>query len=983
MTVLRLRCLVLATTLAAAPAAPAGPASAQERRPPVRELYRELTFRSIGPAVTGGRVHDVEALPFDPATIYLAAASGGIWKSTDKGTTWRSVFDHEATSTFGDLAISRSHPHILYAGTGEQNNRQSSSWGSGVYRSDDGGESWRHLGLTDTRHVGRVRVHPADPDIAWVAAQGNLWKPTEDRGVYRTTDGGRSWERTLFVDTLTGATDLAVDACDPDLLYAATYQRLRRTWGFNGGGPGSGIWRSRDGGRTWERLSAGLPAGDMGRIGLAAAGNRCGTANAVIEHANQPGVYRTEDGGDTWAQMSGRNVRPMYYSHIFIDPTDADRVYSLATTSARSEDGGRTWTDISARKAYDVGVHSDHHSLWIDPLNPEHFYLAGDAGLYETWNRGDTYIRLNNVPIAQAYALGLDAREPYNVYLGLQDNHSWMGPSANRRWAGIIGDDWRQIGFGDGMYHQTDPSDPRIVYGNSQNGGYFRVDTETGDRLHVAPVEPADEAEEYRWDWVSPSLVSPHDPATLYVGANRLFISRDRGESWERTADLTRQIDRDTLRLMGTLGVDIALSPHDGADSYGEITTIAESPVQPGVLWVGTDDGSLQLSRDDGRTWTDVAGNVPGLPHGSYVSRVIGSTRSPGTAYATFDAHRDGDFDPYVYRTTDFGASWAPLVEGLRDAGSVNVVREHPGNPDLLFLGTEHALWVSTDAGARWEPLGSNLPTTLYDDLAVHPRTGDLVVATHGRGVWILDDASPLARLDEAAGRPAHLFPVRDATIHLYWKDTSYRGDLFWTGENPPGAIFSYRLAEPAANARIVVRRGADEIRSIPVSGEPGVIHRVAWDLRYPAAVEYAGEEDDTGLPHPVGARGPLVATGTYTVTLESGGVRSARTLLVRGDPAMPMLTDADYARREAFLLAVVALERRLRDDGPATTGSDSPDSERRRLLRRAVSLRREIMGSDVRQGTLYPPTIAQQRRLDRLRQDAQAWLPALEERPR
>ncbi|MEJ2503002.1 MAG: glycosyl hydrolase, partial [Gemmatimonadota bacterium] len=473
--------LALGVALAAAPAAGA----AQHARAPVPPLYRELTFRPIGPAVTGGRVHDVEALPFDPATIYLAAATGGIWKSTNKGTTWRPVFDDQATSTFGDLAISRSHPSVLYAGTGEQNNRQSTSWGSGVYRSDDGGETWRHLGLTRTRHIGRVRVHPADPEIAWVAAQGDLWAPSEDRGVYRTGDGGRTWERTLFVDTLTGATDLAVDACDPDLLYAATYQRLRRTWGFDGGGPGSGIWKSIDGGRTWERLSAGLPAGDLGRIGLAAAGNRCGTANAIVEHATEQGVYRTEDAGGTWARMSGRNVRPMYYSHIVIDPTDADRVYTLATTSARSEDGGRTWIDVSGRRTYDVGVHSDHHAMWIDPLNPDHYYLAGDAGLYETWDRGETYIRVNNVPIAQAYALGLDTRDPYNVYLGLQDNHSWMGPSATRRWAGILGDDWRQIGFGDGMYHQTDPSDPRVVFGNSQNGGYVRVDTETGDRLVI------------------------------------------------------------------------------------------------------------------------------------------------------------------------------------------------------------------------------------------------------------------------------------------------------------------------------------------------------------------------------------------------------------------------------------------------------------------------------------------------------------------
>ncbi|NIP77942.1 MAG: hypothetical protein GWM90_01560, partial [Gemmatimonadetes bacterium] len=581
----------------------------------------------------------------------------------------------------------------------------------------------------------------------------NLWKPTPERGVYRTVDGGESWERVLFVDTLTGATDLAMDACDPDVLYAATYQRLRRTWGFNGGGPGSGIWRSTDGGESWERLTGGIPQGDKGRIGLAAAGNRCGVVNAIIEHAELPGVYRTEDGGESWERMSDRNIRPMYYSHIFIDPTDADRVYTLATRSAVSEDGGRTWTDVSGRLVYDVGVHSDHHSMWIDPRRPEHYYLVGDAGLYETWDRGATYMRLDNLPIAQIYAMGVDTRDPYYVYIGLQDNHSWMGPSATRHWAGILGDDWRQIGFGDGMYHQSDPTDPRVVYSNAQNGGYIRVDTETGDRLDIAPRPPEGEAD-YRFDWVSPSLLSSHDPDVLYVGGDRLFISRDRGETWERTGDLTRAIDRDTLTLMGVAGADIALSRNDGTASYGEITTIAESPLDPAILWVGTDDGNLQLSRDGGRTWTNVAGNVEGVPDGTYVSRVIASRSAPGVAYATFDAHRDGDFRPYVFRTTDFGATWAPRANGIDEAGSVNVIHEHPDDPAVLFLGTEHALWTSTDAGATWRRLGVNLPTTLYDDLVVHPGTGDLVVGTHGRSVWILDDASPLTRLDEAGDRP-------------------------------------------------------------------------------------------------------------------------------------------------------------------------------------------------------------------------------------
>ncbi len=941
--------------------APPGPLGAQ-RAPAVPALYGDLDFRLIGPAVTGGRLHDVEALPFDPSTIYVAAASGGIWKSTNKGTTWTPIFDDQAVSTFGDLAIAASDPNVIWAGTGEQNNRQSTSWGNGVYRSTDAGATWTHLGLEETRHIGRVVVHPEDPDVAWVAAQGNLWKPTRDRGVYRTTDGGATWRKTLFVDTMTGATDLVMDACDPDILYAATYQRLRRTWGFNGGGPGGGIWKSTDGGGSWVRLANGLPDGDKGRIGLAAAANRCGVINAIIEHPIHGGVYRTEDGGATWERLSDRNIRPMYYSHIFIDPTDADRVYTLATYSGLSEDGGRTWTDISGRLIYDVGVHSDHHSMWIDPRNPEHYYLAGDGGLYETWDRGSTYTKINNLPIAQAYGIGADMRDPYYVYVGLQDNHSWLGPSATRHWAGILGGDWRQIGFSDGMYHQADPTSHRYVYSNNENGGYNRVDAETGDRLDITPRPPLGEPD-YRFDWVAPSLLSRHDPAVFYAGGNRLFISRDRGLTYTRTEDLTRQVDRDTLEIMGVAGSDIILSRNDGTSTYGEIVTIAESPLDPAVLWVGTDDGNLQLSRDGGATWTEVGGNVPGVPDGTYVSRVIGSERGPGVAYATFDAHRDGDFRPYVFRTTDWGRSWAPLMDGLDGAGSVNVIREYPGAPEVLFLGTEHRLFVSTDSGESWHPFGANLPTTLYDDLLIHP-TGDLVVGTHGRSIWILDDASPLAHLDDAAGHAAFLFPPRSATIHLYWKDTSYRGMDFWTGENPPeGAILSYHLARPAAVARLVIERDGEHIRTLDVDGQAGVIHRVAWDLRY-APSDGSGADEDARLPGPVGPRGPFVSPGTYAVTLEADGERSVRELEVRGDPRMPMLTPADYQAREAFLLDVLELQTRA----GAAIRQDVDRSALRAVQREAGRLESEIQGRSPRPGTLYPPTPAQRDRLERAR---------------
>jgi len=953
------------------------------------DVIDQLKFRSIGPAVTGGRIHDVESLPDDPSVIYLATASGGIWKSTNKGTTWKPIFDHEAVSTFGDLAIAASNPNIIWAGTGEQNNRQSTSWGNGVYRSEDGGDTWTHLGLVETRHIGRVRVHPNDPDIAYVAAIGNLWAPSTDRGVYKTTDGGTTWEHVLLVDEHTGVVDLVMDPTDPNTLYAAAYQRLRRTWGFNGGGPGSGIYKTTDGGASWRRLENGIPEGDLGRIGLAIAASNGQVLGALIEHESEGGTYRSEDGGDSWEKVNTLNQRPMYYSHIYIDPTNENRVYSVATSFYMSEDGGRTFRTMPTRPTYDVGVHSDFHTLWIDPNDSRHFYLAGDAGLHETWDRGETFIRINNLPIGQFYAIGVDMREPYYIYGGMQDNHSWMGPSRTRHFIGIINDDWRQIGFGDGMYHQPDPSDHRFVYGNSQNGNLVRLDPETGDHLDVRPYPPEDEPS-YRFDWVTPSLVSQHYTNVVYFGGNRLFISRDRGVSWERTKDLTRAVNRDSLYMMGVSGADIALSKNDGTDSYGEITTIAESPLDPNILWVGTDDGYVQISRDGGETWQEVARNVRNVADGTYVSRVIASVAGPGIAYVTFDAHRDGDFSPYVFKTTDFGRSWTRIIRGLPPDGSVNVIREHPRNPNLLFLGTEQALFVSTDGGGRWARFESNLPTTLYDDLVIHPQEDDLIVGTHGRSIWILDDVGPLVHWSsDVQMSRAHLFPVRAATVFQYWKDTSYRGQNAYAGENPvEGAIISYYLGRSADQATVTITDAQDrEVRRLDVPRAAGVIHRVNWDLRH----ESPPFEPDTSrvealpvLPRPITPRGPFVAPGTYTVTLDAGGVSSTQQLQVRGDPLID-LTDEQWRNREAFLVELLQLQRRAWDadqrgqalanrlneerEAAATDGEpqaalvEQADSAAalsrriRRLRQQVYQLAGAFNGNGVRQGSLFPPT--------------------------
>ena len=981
------RCAISAVALAVVAGLAPAAASAQAQAISSGQIA-ELRFREIGPAVTGGRIHDVEALPQDPSTIYLATESGGIWKSTNKGTTWTPIFDDQPVSTFGDLAIAPSDPDVIWAGTGEQNNRQSTSWGNGVYRSNDGGATWTHVGLDDTRHIGRICVHPDDPDVAFLAALGNLWAPSRARGVFKTVDGGATWEQVFFVDTLTGVVDLVMDPGDPNTLYAAAYQRLRRAWGFNGGGPGSGIYKTIDGGRTWRELTNGIPAGDKGRIGLAIAETDPMVLSALIEHASEGGTYRSKDGGVTWEKVNRLNQRPMYYSHIYIDPTNENRVYSAATSFYKSEDGGRNFRTMPTRPTYDVGVHSDFHTMWIDPNDSRHFYLAGDAGLHETWDRGETFIRINNLPIGQFYGIGVDMRDPYYIYGGMQDNHSWLGPSRTRSWIGIINDEWRQIGFGDGMYHQADSSNYRFVYGAAQNGVIVRLDPLTGDHLDIRP-EPPDGEPSYRFDWVTPVVVSRHDPSIVYLGGNRLFISRDRGASWERTADLSRGIDRDTLRLMGVLGADSMLSKNDGTSSFGEIVTIAESPLDAQILWVGVDDGNLQVSRDGGRSWDEVSKNVSGVPDGTYVSRVTASVIDRGVAYATFDAHRDGDIAAYVFKTLDYGRTWTRLTSGLPAEGSVNVIVEHPTNPSLLFLGTEHALFVSTDAGQHWARFAAQLPTTLYDDLVIHPRDNDLVVATHGRSLYILDDVNPLAEWSsKVASSAAHLFSVRPATIFQYWKDTSYRGQAAYAGENPPnGAILNYYLGRDADEVSIsVANASGDIVRRLEVPATAGVIHRVNWDLRH----EPPPFRPDTGrvealpkLTHPITPRGPFVAPGTYTVTLQAGAARSSQTVVVKGDPLLA-LGGEQWRAREEFLVQLLDLQRRAWDaeqsgdewrraaaaERDSLGGENAPPnvleradslaalaSRLDRLRSRVYNLAEAFNGDGVRQGSLFPPT--------------------------
>ncbi|MHB1194451.1 MAG: WD40/YVTN/BNR-like repeat-containing protein [Longimicrobiales bacterium] len=952
--------VAVATALVVALAAGASSALAQQAAPITSAELSGFHARSIGPAVTGGRITDVEIHPGHPSTIYIGTASGGIWKSTNRGHQWKPVFDDKATSTFGDVAIAPSNPNVLYAGTGEQNNRQSTSWGNGVYRSDDAGATWRHLGLEGTRHVGRILVHPTNPDVAWVAGLGNLWAEGEERGVFRTRDGGRTWEKVLYVDALTGAVDMAMDPRNPDVLYAAMYQRLRKVWGFNGGGPGSGIFKSTDGGSTWKELTNGLPTGDMGRIGIAVSRSNPDVVMALVEAPNKPtpgqqggpgggmgggrrdvgatGTYRSEDGGATWRKLSDENGRPMYYSHIFIDPNDDKLVYSASTNSVKSTDGGRTWIDISAQPSYDVGVHLDMHAMWLDPQDRNHFYLAGDGGLHETFDGGVSYRKINNFEIGQFYGIGVDLRDPYWIYGGMQDNHSWTGPSETRRYDGILNDDWMEIGFSDGMYQSVDKAGPRYVYSSATQGSYNRVDVIAGTKRPIGPVAP--EGEQYRFDWTSPGMASMHQEGLFYMGGNRLFISRDFGETWERTQEMGRGIDVRARALMGVPTGDVYISANDGIGGFGVVSTLSESPLDMKVLWVGTDDGNVQVSRDQGRSWTEVSKNVRGIADEAYVSRVEASAHALGTAYVTFDRHGDGDFAPYVFRTTDFGATWTPLHAGLPE-GSVNVIAEHPDNADVLFLGTENAAWVSSDRGATWALL-PNVPRTAYDDMLVHPREKDLVMGTHGRSIWILDDTRFLAEWNATTrSAAAHLFSADDGQLLRYRKDNSYRAQAEFSGTNPPDGIeLTYRLGAGTGDAFIqVARSDGTVVRRMRVPDGEGV-HRVNWNVRHGAAGEPDtwARWDDPDYPRPPQVQGgPMVSPGTYTVTLQARGTTSSTTVRVTGDPLLER-ADAEYRAAETFLLRVAALEAGVQE-AIRTAGTEGAAAARLRTLAREVSV--------------------------------------------
>ena len=874
---------------------------------PMAQATAALEFRAIGPTIMGGRVADLAVVESDPRVFYVGVATGGVWKTENAGITFTHVFKDEETASVGDVTVAPSNANVVWVGTGEPQNRQSSPWGNGVYRSTDAGRTWTHLGLADTHHISRIQVHPRDPDVAYVAAMGHLWGANPERGVYRTTDGGDSWEQVLFVDDNTGAIDLAMDPADPQTLFAAMYQRQRRAWGFNGGGPGSGIYRTTDGGDTWTELTDGLPEGDKGRIGLDIYRGDGNVVFAMVEaDARVPGqgfgggggdrdqkngVYRSTDRGESWEQVSTTNNRPMYYSQIRVDPNDPERIYLGGSSLYRSSDGGRNFTPDAA-----ADVHSDHHALWIDPADSDHLILGGDGGVSVSWDRSDNWYQLRNLPIAQFYEIGVDMRDPYHVCGGLQDNGSWCAPSDTWSNQGIRTRDWYNVGSGDGFFTVMHPSNPELMFAESQGGNLTRVNLATGERARIRPLpRPDDEDEErdLRWNWDSPVLLSAHDDQVVYAGSNILFKSSDLGQSWDEISpDLTYGIDRDTLMLMGVAGGDPQMSRNDGQSSYGNLTAIAESPLDPAVLYAGSDDGLLQVTRDGGATWTDATGNVGGLPPHTYVTRIVASRGAEGEVFAVFDGHRSDDFAPHIYASGDHGENWERITDGL-PATSMNALAQHPTAHNLLFAGSEVGVHFSIDGGANWHPLGNGLPTVPVDDIVVHPRDNDLVIGTHGLGIWIMDDITPLEGLSsEVMAASAHLFPVRRATSYNQYRPQGWTPGIYEAPNPPAGARIRYHLESAMDSVAITIADGAGTVVRELKGGADAGLNEVIWDLRLT-------EDGADGEPMDPG---PRVLPGSYRVALAAGADTLDTSAEVRFDPRVTISRGDLMARHDAMM---------------------------------------------------------------------------------
>ncbi len=907
--------------------------------------YSGLSFRAIGPAHTSGRVSDLAVNPTDPSEFYVAAASGGVWKTVNGGTTWKPLFDDQGAYSIGVVVIDPNDDDTVWVGTGENNSQRSVSYGDGVYRSLDGGKSWRNMGLADSQHIGKILIDPRDSNRVFVAAQGPLWNAGGDRGLYATEDGGENWTRVLDISPDTGVNEVLFHPANPDILYASSYQRRRHTWVLINGGPESAIYKSVDGGKQWRKMDQGLPGGDLGRIGLAVSPADPDRVYAIIEAlGDEAGVYLSRDRGDSWTKTSDyMTSSPQYYNELVVDPVDANRVYAMDTWLHVSEDSGSSFSKVPERHK-----HVDNHALWINPHNTRHLLAGCDGGVYQSYDRGQNWGLMSNLPIVQFYRATPDNDLPYyNVYGGTQDNSTLGGPSRTTNVHGIQNRDWFTTVGGDGYKTQIDPLNPDIVYSQYQYGGLVRYDRKTGERVDIRPQPSASEPA-LRWNWNSPLIISPHSPSRLYFAANRLFRSDNRGKEWRPVSDdLTRQIDRNKLKVMDRVWSENSVSKNASTSYYGNVVSLAESPVAEGVIYTGNDDGLIQVTRDGGKQWRK-AKKAKGVPDFTYVSDLEASLFKADVVFAAFDNHKQGDFKPYVYVSTDRGMHWKSISGDLPQRGSVHTLAQDHVEPDLLFVGTEFGLFFTRDRGDHWQQLKTGLPTIAIRDLEIQRRENDLVLGSFGRGLFIFDDYSPLrVAAEKLNSQEGTLLPARPSLMYIEanpqdLSGKSFFGDAHFAAPNPPyGTVITYylrdgyetaqsqrreaeaeraekgedtpyptwdtmRTEEQESDPQIVITiltAGGEVVRRLVGPTEPG-FHRVAWDHRYPSSTPARDKpwpQDNPFYPEPVGA---LALPGVYQVTVEAHAAGQRSMLDGPGSFAVSVLQEPswDAADRSALL---------------------------------------------------------------------------------
>ncbi len=884
-----------------------------------------INFREVGPALTSGRISDFAVNPENRAEYYVAVSSGGVWKTTNAGTSYAPIFDSQGSYSIGCITMDPNNYQTIWVGTGENNNQRSVAYGDGIYKSLNGGKSWENMGLKNSEHIGKIIVHPDNSDVVYVAAIGPLWSAGGERGVYKTSDGGKTWDAVLSIDEHTGVNDIVMDPRNPDILYAAAFQRRRHVFTYISGGPQSGMYKTTDGGENWQEINDGLPNVELGRIGLAISPANPDKIYAIVEAAkDKGGFFVSTNHGENWQKMSNFSTSGNYYQEIVAHPTNEHVVFAMDTWMHWTEDGGKTFKPLGERYK-----HVDNHAMWIDPDHPNYFLVGCDGGIYESFDAGKEWHYKPNLPVTQFYKVEVDNAEPfYNIYGGTQDNFSLGGPSRTRNNTGIVNSDWFVTNGGDGFESQIDPLNPDIIYAQSQYGFLVRYDKVSGEITGIQP-KPGKDEPEYRWNWDAPLQVSTHLPTRIYFSANKLFKSDDRGNTWQTISpDLTRQLNRNELPEMGKVGSIDAVAKNASTSPYGTIVAFSESPLDEQLLYVGTDDGLVQITNNGGENWAKVE-NVSGVPSMTYVNMLLASQHDENVVYAAFNNHKRGDFKPYLFKSNDKGKTWTSITGNLPERGSTYAIAEDHEDPDLLFAGTEFGVFFSNDGGNEWTQLKGGLPTIAVRDLAIQKRENDLVLGTFGRGFWVLDDYSPLRGLkDENLSKEAYIFPVKKAWMFIEKSPLgnrgkkSFQGESFYYAENPPvGAVFTWHLKDEIKTKKdvreerekelnkddkdvpyptyqelveetleeepfllfLVKNEDGEVVRQIKTSAKKGV-NRTVWDFRKPAKNAVSLQKPDPDNPYAYEPAGPYVLPGKYTVSMAKS-VKGEMTLLVEDVP--------------------------------------------------------------------------------------------------